>query len=78
MTADGSVALVVFTRDLRVADHPALIRATRASKVVCAFIHDDAVRSGRPRHPLRTRFLSECLADLDAVPAAPRLPARGV
>jgi deoxyribodipyrimidine photo-lyase len=66
MTADEPVALIVFTRDLRVADNPALIRATRASKVVCAFIHDDAVQSGRPRHPLRTRFLSECLADLDA------------
>jgi deoxyribodipyrimidine photo-lyase len=66
MMTDGTVAVVVFTRDLRVADNPALTRATRASKVVCAFIHDDAVRSGRPRHPLRTRFLSECLADLDA------------
>ena len=66
MTTDETVALVVFTRDLRVADHPALIRATRASKVVCAFVHDDALRSGRPMHPLRTRFLSECLADLDA------------
>ncbi len=66
MTADVSVALVVFTRDLRVTDNPALTRATRASKVVCAFIHDDALRSGRPMHPLRTRFLSECLADLDA------------
>jgi deoxyribodipyrimidine photo-lyase len=66
MTTDGSVALVVFTRDLRVADHPALTRATRASKVVCAFIRDDALRSGRPMHPLRTRFLSECLEDLDA------------
>ena len=65
MTSDGSVALVVFTRDLRVADHPALTRATRASKVVCAFIHDDTLRSGRPMHPLRTRFLLECLADLD-------------
>ena len=66
MTTDGSLALVVFTRDLRVADNPALTRATRASKVVCAFIHDDALRSGPPMHPLRTRFLSECLADLDA------------
>jgi deoxyribodipyrimidine photo-lyase len=65
MTSDGSVALVVFTRDLRVADHPALTRATRAPKVVCAFIHDDALRSGRPMHPLRTRFLLECLEDLD-------------
>ncbi len=66
MTTDETVALVVFTRDLRVADHPALTRATQASKVVCAFIHDDALRSGRPMHPLRTRFLSECLANLDA------------
>ncbi len=66
MTTDGSVALVVFTRDLRVADNPALTRATRASKVVCAFIHDDALRFGRPMHPLRAGFLSECLTDLDA------------
>ena len=36
--------------------------------MVCAFIHNDAVRSGQAEHPLRTRFLSECLADLDASP----------
>ena len=66
MTTDGSVALVVFTRDLRIADNPALATAARASKVVCAFIHDDALRSGRPMHPLRTLFLSECIAELDA------------
>ena len=66
MTTDGSVALVVFTRDLRIADNPTLATAARASKVVCAFIHDDALRSGRPMHPLRTLFLSECIAELDA------------
>ena len=36
------------------------------SRVACEFIHDDALRAGLPIHPLRTRFLSECLADLDA------------
>ncbi len=66
MTNDGRVALVLFTRDLRIADNPALATAAQASKVVCAFVHDDALRSGGPMHPLRTRFLSECLADLDA------------
>ena len=66
MTKQGSVALVVFTRDLRVTDNPALTAAARASRVACAFIHDDALRSGRPMHPLRTHFLSECLTDLDA------------
>ncbi|MGO9854652.1 MAG: cryptochrome/photolyase family protein [Acidimicrobiales bacterium] len=66
MTDDGRVTLVVFTRDLRVADNPALAAAARASQVVCAFIHDDALRSGRPMHSLRTLFLSECIADLHA------------
>ena len=66
MMTEGPVALVVFTRDLRVNDNPALTAAARASKVVCVFIHDDALRSGRPMHPLRTLILSECLADLDA------------
>ncbi|MFZ0251450.1 MAG: deoxyribodipyrimidine photo-lyase [Acidimicrobiales bacterium] len=65
LTNDDQVALVIFTRDLRVTDHPALTAAGRASRVVCAFIHDAALKSGRPMHPLRTRFLSECLADLD-------------
>lgn len=66
MTTAGPVALVVFTRDLRVADNPALTAAARASTVVCAFVHDDALRSGRPMHRLRIRFLTDCLADLDA------------
>jgi deoxyribodipyrimidine photo-lyase len=64
-TTQGPVAVVVFTRDLRVSDHPALTAAARTSNVLCAFIHDDALRFGRPMHPLRTLFLSECLADLD-------------
>ena len=67
MRGDGPVALVVFTRDLRVDDHPALAAAAGgASQVVCAFVHDATLRSGSPMHPLRTRFLADCLADLDA------------
>ena len=65
MTDDDRVALMVFTRDLRVADNPALSAASRGSKVVCAFVHDRALRSNRPMRQRRTGFLMECLADLD-------------
>jgi deoxyribodipyrimidine photo-lyase len=66
MTTEGS-ALVIFTRDLRVTDHPALASAVRASsQVVCAFVHDDALQSGAPMHGLRTRYLVECLDELDS------------
>jgi deoxyribodipyrimidine photo-lyase len=64
MSTDRPVTLVVFTRDLRVADHPAL-SAAQHTDVVCTFVHDHALQSGRPMHPLRTQFLSECLVDLD-------------
>jgi deoxyribodipyrimidine photo-lyase len=66
MTADGRIALMVFTRDLRVSDNPALAAASSDSRVICAFVHDDALRSGRPMDRRRTQFLTECLADLDA------------
>jgi deoxyribodipyrimidine photo-lyase len=59
------VQLVVFTRDLRVADHPALAAAARRGSVVCAFVLDDAIRRSRPDNPLRTAFLRQCLVDLD-------------
>ncbi len=61
-----SVAVVVFTRDLRVDDHPALARAAReAEHVVPLFVFDDAIlRSGFNR-PNRTGFLLESLRDLD-------------
>lgn len=65
MATDHGVALMVFTRDLRVADNPALAAAARASRVVCAFVHDDALRSGLPMDRRRTQFLADCLADLD-------------
>jgi deoxyribodipyrimidine photo-lyase len=59
-----STVLVLFTRDLRVHDHPALAAAVdRAEHVVALFVLDDAVlrRFGAPN---RVAFLLESLADL--------------
>ena len=43
------VAVVLFTRDLRVHDNPALSTAARAAeRVVPLFVHDPAIRAGEP------------------------------
>ncbi|MFM7535064.1 MAG: cryptochrome/photolyase family protein [Acidimicrobiales bacterium] len=60
-----TVAVVVFTRDLRVRDHPALSAAVAsADRIVPVFVFDDAVlaRFGAPN---RVRYLLDALADLD-------------
>ena len=55
--------LVLFTRDLRVHDHPALWEACNvATEVVPLFVVDPELTE---RSPNRSRFLSECLIDLD-------------
>ncbi|WP_219465171.1 cryptochrome/photolyase family protein [Nonomuraea rhizosphaerae] len=55
-----TTAIVLFNRDLRVHDHPALTAACeRAERVVPLFVLDPAVPAGR-----RREFLLECLADL--------------
>ena len=60
------VALVLFTRDLRVHDQPALSEAVRsAEQVVPLFVFDDAVLE-RFAAPNRAAFLLDCLSDLDA------------
>jgi deoxyribodipyrimidine photo-lyase len=54
-------AVVLFTRDLRVHDHPALAEAVaRAESVVPLFVLDERIAAG----PNRMRFLLESLADL--------------
>ena len=60
-------AIVLFTRDLRVHDHPALHAALQsADAVVPLFVLDDAVLRGPFAAPNRTSFLVDCLHDLRA------------
>jgi deoxyribodipyrimidine photo-lyase len=58
--------IVLFTRDLRLHDHPALTAAARhADRVIPAFVIDDRLLSGRGGTPNRLAFLLESLRDLD-------------
>lgn len=60
-----SSALVLFTRDLRVRDQPALAAAVRAhERVVPAFVLDELLLAGAA--PNRLAFLLDSLRDLDA------------
>src|SRR6188472_4270340 len=59
-------ALLWLTRDLRVHDHPALCAALAAhDEVVPVFCFDDRLLNGRHASAPRTRFMLECLAELD-------------
>jgi deoxyribodipyrimidine photo-lyase len=59
-------AVVLFTRDLRVHDHPALHAATQAGgPVVPLFVLDDGILTGDFNRPNRAHFLAAALADLD-------------
>ncbi|MYV61796.1 deoxyribodipyrimidine photo-lyase, partial [Streptomyces sp. SID4931] len=63
----SSVAVVLFTSDLRLHDHPVLRAALRdADEVVPLFVRDDAVHRAGFDAPNRLAFLADCLADLDA------------
>jgi deoxyribodipyrimidine photo-lyase len=58
---------VLFTRDLRVHDHPALAHAgTIAERVVPLFVLDEGLLSSGFARPNRLRFLFDSLTDLDA------------
>ncbi len=61
-----TVAVVVFARDLRVRDHPALVAAATAEHVVPVFVLDDALLRGPHACANRIRFLLDALGDLDA------------
>jgi deoxyribodipyrimidine photo-lyase len=64
--ADAPTAVVLFTRDLRVHDHPALARATAlAERVVPLFVLDEALLGSDFARPNRLQFLLESLRDLD-------------
>ncbi len=57
--------VVLFNRDLRVHDHPALAEAVRrAETVVPLFVVDDAVLASGFAVPNRAAFLVDSLSDL--------------
>ncbi len=60
-----NVAVVAFTRDLRVRDHPALTSAARAGRVVPLFVFDDRLVRRLRRSANRLQFLVDSLQDLD-------------
>jgi len=58
-------AVVLFNRDLRARDHPALAEAHRvAERVVPLFVLDDTIWAGSFASPNRARFLLDALGDL--------------
>ena len=58
-------SIMVFTRDLRIADNPALAAAAGSARVVPLFVFDDAVLARWRDHANRLAFLLESLHDLD-------------
>jgi deoxyribodipyrimidine photo-lyase len=58
-------ALVLFNRDLRVHDNPALAAAARAERTVPLFVLDRRLLESRFAAPNRVAFMHESLADLD-------------
>jgi deoxyribodipyrimidine photo-lyase len=58
-------AIVLFNRDLRVRDNPALTAAAKAERTVPLFVFDEALLGSRLAAPNRVAFLLEALRDLD-------------
>lgn len=61
-----NTSIMLFTRDLRVRDNPALAAACGAGRIVPLFVFDDAILAGSFAAPNRVWFLLDCLADLRA------------
>ena len=57
-------SLMLFTRDLRVDDNPALYAAAETGHFHCLFVKDDRVRSSPIASERRNNFLEQCLKDL--------------
>jgi deoxyribodipyrimidine photo-lyase len=58
-------AVVLFNRDLRVHDHPALFAATKVERVAPLFVFDERLLRSRFAAPNRVAFMLEALRDLD-------------
>jgi deoxyribodipyrimidine photo-lyase len=63
---DVDVTLVLFTRDLRVHDHPALVAAAAGRRLIALFVLDDDILSRPYAAPNRLQMLVDALADLRA------------
>lgn len=62
-----STAVVLFTRDLRVHDHPALSEAAAGADAVAGlFVLDDSILASAFAAPNRVAFMLDCLHDLRA------------
>ncbi|MFC9463156.1 cryptochrome/photolyase family protein [Streptomyces coelicoflavus] len=62
-----TVAVVLFTSDLRLHDHPPLHAALKAAdEVVPLFVRDPGIHAAGFDAPNRQAFLADCLGDLDA------------
>ncbi|MFH9571029.1 cryptochrome/photolyase family protein [Streptomyces sp. NPDC017230] len=62
-----TTSVVLFTRDLRLHDHPPLRAALEGSRAVLPlFVRDRAVDAAGYAAPNRLAFLADCLRDLDA------------
>jgi len=59
-----ATSLVLFTRDLRIHDHPALAAAAAARRVIPLFVLDTTILSQPYAAPNRLRILMDALADL--------------
>jgi deoxyribodipyrimidine photo-lyase len=60
-------AVVLFTRDLRVHDHPALVAAcAEAERVVPLLVFDEAALAKPITSPNKTAFLLDAVGDLTA------------
>ena len=57
--------MMLFTRDLRLTDNPALSAAAAAAELVPAFVLDDALLAGPAVSASRLSFLHDALRDLD-------------
>jgi len=60
----GGTALILFTRDLRIHDQPALAAAAAADRALPVFVLDDAILGSRYAAPNRLVGLLEALEDL--------------
>lgn len=58
-------AIILFNRDLRVHDHPALAAAAKADRTVPLFVFDERLLGSRFAAPNRVAFMLEALRDLD-------------